>query len=273
MSRRRSPLKDLYDIAALLPWWVSVGLGVACWFLLSAYAGREIMIDHSAPLAAAPQAVWRGFARVGQFVLPTVLFLGAGANLFKRFRAGRLLDRLGDAGDPDPLRDISWQDFELLVGQLYRRRGYTVVETAGGADGGIDLVARRDGERVLIQCKHWRSRDVGVAVVRELFGVVTARKATGGAVVTGGRFTAEAIAFARQVDVELVDGATLRAEGRGGLGEAPPETGFQASPETVECPVCRSSMERRTARRGANSGKAFWGCSRYPACKGTRVIG
>ncbi|MBR1248953.1 thermonuclease family protein [Bradyrhizobium sp. AUGA SZCCT0169] len=30
-------------------------------------------------------------------------------------------------------------------------------------------------------------------------------------------------------------------------------------------------MVLRTARRGRNSGSPFWGCSRYPACRGTRA--
>jgi hypothetical protein len=38
----------------------------------------------------------------------------------------------------------------------------------------------------------------------------------------------------------------------------------------VTCPRCGSPMVRRTARRGRNAGNQFWGCSRYPQCKGTR---
>jgi restriction system protein len=38
------------------------------------------------------------------------------------------------------------------------------------------------------------------------------------------------------------------------------------------CPVCQSAMVRRTAKRGANSGNEFWGCSQYPGCKGTRPV-
>lgn len=272
MRRRKSSLKDLYDIAALLPWWVSLGLAIASWIFLTAYAGREIVPDPSAPLAELPQAIWRGFAQVGQFILPPVLFAGMVANLHKRYRAGGLLDRLGGGGESDPLAGISWQHFELLVGELFRRRGYAVMETPAGADGGIDLVARRDGEKVLVQCKHWRSRDVGVAVVRELYGVVTARKASGGAVVTGGRFTAEAVKFARQVSIELIDGAMLRAEARGGQGDARPEPVVEVLSGRPGCPVCQSDMVRRTAHRGAQAGKEFWGCARYPACKGTREL-
>jgi len=36
------------------------------------------------------------------------------------------------------------------------------------------------------------------------------------------------------------------------------------------CPRCGSSMIRRMAKRGRNAGNYFWGCSRYPNCKGTR---
>ncbi|OYW22794.1 MAG: hypothetical protein B7Z49_04045 [Hydrogenophilales bacterium 12-63-5] len=36
------------------------------------------------------------------------------------------------------------------------------------------------------------------------------------------------------------------------------------------CPLCQTRMVRRKARHGANSGKEFWGCSRYPDCTGKR---
>ena len=38
------------------------------------------------------------------------------------------------------------------------------------------------------------------------------------------------------------------------------------------CPQCSSRMVSRIARRGARAGKPFWGCSRYPGCRGTRPI-
>lgn len=49
----------------------------------------------------------------------------------------------------------------------------------------------------------------------------------------------------------------------------------QSSPASTQqspsCPVCSSAMKLREAKRGANAGKSFWGCSDYPRCKGTRV--
>nr|WP_262498958.1 topoisomerase DNA-binding C4 zinc finger domain-containing protein [Pseudomonas sp. WS 5011] len=34
------------------------------------------------------------------------------------------------------------------------------------------------------------------------------------------------------------------------------------------CPVCSSAMQKRVAKRGANIGNEFWGCSQFPKCKG-----
>jgi ssDNA-binding Zn-finger/Zn-ribbon topoisomerase 1 len=42
--------------------------------------------------------------------------------------------------------------------------------------------------------------------------------------------------------------------------------------ESPHCPACNSLMVKRTAKRGANAGSEFWGCSKYPACRGTRPL-
>ena len=39
---------------------------------------------------------------------------------------------------------------------------------------------------------------------------------------------------------------------------------------TPTCPLCGGSMVRRTARSGSNAGGQFWGCTRFPECRGTR---
>lgn len=107
---------------------------------------------------------------------------------------------------------MSWQAFEMLVGEAYRLQGYAVQETGGGgADGGIDLVLAKDGEKFLVQCKHWKAYRVGVSVVRELYGLMFAKGALGGFVVTSGRFTQEAKDFAAGRNIRLVDGEALFA--------------------------------------------------------------
>ena len=36
---------------------------------------------------------------------------------------------------------------------------------------------------------------------------------------------------------------------------------------TPTCPKCGSPMALRTAKRGANAGQQFWGCTSYPSCR------
>ena len=63
--------------------------------------------------------------------------------------------------------------------------------------------------RILVQCKQWRAMKVGVEIVRELYGVMAARGAAGGFVVTSGTFTDAAKEFAEGRNVVLIDGRIL----------------------------------------------------------------
>ena len=79
----------------------------------------------------------------------------------------------------DDLRALSWQQFEEVIADAFRRHGYRVQETGGrgSADGGVDHVLTRNGERTVVQAKHWRSQRAGVTLVRELYGVQRAMRA------------------------------------------------------------------------------------------------
>ncbi|WP_426803952.1 restriction endonuclease [Stenotrophomonas sp. SrG] len=90
----------------------------------------------------------------------------------------------------ESLAATGWRQFEQLVGEAFRRQGYVVEEAGlGGADGGIDLVLRKDSQRVLVQCKQWRRRQVGVSVVREMAGLLAHHRADGVKIVCVGTFT------------------------------------------------------------------------------------
>ena len=43
-----------------------------------------------------------------------------------------------------------------------------------------------------------------------------------------------------------------------------------ASEGAPKCPLCGKVMRKRLCRKGRNAGQAFWSCSDYPNCRGTR---
>jgi restriction system protein len=282
MARRKeSGLEVLVELVSLLPPWLGVVLAVISYFALHAYASTPV-----APLtstkeigAAMTTGIFRAVAMVMQYVVPVACLLGAGVSFLRRRKRAALHDEVASAIEPDALSLMTWQEFEQVVGEFLRRKGFTVAETGGGGpDGGIDLIAKRGSDRYLVQCKQWRARQVGVAPVRELFGVMAAEGAAGGYVVTSGVFTKEAYRFADGREIELIDGNELRALIRAQAPAAPaaPQAGrlepslVPAPAPEVLCPICKAPMTLRTARRGPNAGSAFYGCSRYPQCRGTR---
>jgi restriction system protein len=257
MARRQSTFEDLMEIASRLPWFVGVGLALLSYFICHAYANST---------ETAHGQLGKALAMFLQALLPIAFSAGALASFIRRRRRHAVFQLATDHGSVGIDR-MSWREFEVLIGESFRRRGYAVVETGGnGADGGYDLILKKDGERFLVQCKQWRSRQVGVSVVRELCGVMSAENAQGGFVVSSGSFTRGAMDFADESDIGLIDGrdlAKLFAE----KYEIEP-----SSAPAPACPRCGSEMVRREARRGASAGQAFWGCRRFPACRVTQSI-
>lgn len=306
MAKKSSLFDDLFFIARKLPWWLSLTIALISGFGLHSVANGPVTLssDPHQLQSVVLGSMARTLAGIGQYLLPFIFGCGTVASLFRRFRSRNLLKSVATPGG-NTLLSISWHEFELLVGEALRRRGYKVQDNDGsGPDGGIDLVARKDGETYLVQCKQWRSVQVGVPVVRELYGAMAAEGAVGGFVVTSGTFTKQARDFASGRNLQLVDGNVLKqwiAETKKPgprptvevVAEriepmviepeyaAPVVSESVAKPETPEvpiapkppaCPHCRKTMVMRVARTGANAGGNFWGCADYPKCRGIRAI-
>jgi restriction system protein len=286
MARKRSSsFEDVVVVLSRLPWWVSLLIGFVSWLILNPVANRPVVVPAGVQIhnmsGVMLSQLWQTFAMFGRYLIPLVCVFGAIGSVLGRQRRKKLLNDVKTATQPGKTIDgLSWQEFELLIGEAFRRKGYSITETGGkGADGGIDLILRKGGEKYLVQCKHWRSLKVGVAVVREFFGAMAVEGAAGGYVVTSGQFTSEAKAFASGRNIELIDGAGLKgwiAQQRNtrtaSVEIKPPSAAPTMAPVTHQepvCPVCSAAMVKRLAKRGANAGNAFWGCSRYPGCKGT----
>ena len=97
-----------------------------------------------------------------------------------------------------------------MIGESFRYRGYIVTGFGGSATGDpVDLGLTRNGERFLVQFRHWQKRQVGIAVIWELASAIAAQGARGGFVITAGEFTLEARRFAEVCGIALIDGNAL----------------------------------------------------------------
>lgn len=283
MARKRKPglAGDILALGAALPWWLSLPLAAIVYGILHQVAIQPTpptTLSGQAGAAVATQFLLQ-LARIGQYIIPIFLALGALVSLTRRQRTKAVFRQHARQPAGAALDGLSWAEFEHLVGEAFRQRGYAVAETRSGADGGVDLRLTRNRELFLVQCKHWRAQKVPVEVVRELYGAMAAEGAAGGFVVTSGEFTAPAQRFARGRNIELLDRTELSAmitSARSGSGSADTaENPLQASasPAAPTCPQCGAAMVRRLARKGANAGNAFWGCSAFPHCRGIRPLG
>jgi len=282
-KKKQSPLEDLIEITAMFPWWVGVLLALIAYFVCHHYATTEVV-----QLAKPGQMgnfitsqIIKTLAMVGQYLLPLAFLVGAGISTYGRHKRNSLFDDVQKNASASALNGMSWQEFEMLVGEAFRRKGYAVAEIGGGgADGGIDLVLKKSGEKFLVQCKQWKAFKVGVTTVRELYGVMAASGAVGGFVVTSGVFTQEAKTFAAGINIELIDGTALTAMIKK-IQQSPQAIPASAQPKFQDtptattdpfCPKCGNIMTKRTAKQGANIGKNFWGCTGFPQCHGTIQI-
>jgi restriction system protein len=257
MARRN---ESILELLTQTPWWVSVALSVTVFvtlrFIVPAVNFQNPFLKGIA--GAAPTiAIW----------LALLLFIPAPISLFNSLRKRKLLNKQKDI---DSIKALSWKQFEELIAEAYRRKGYSVVENYDiGPDGGIDLVLKKDGNMFLVQCQQWRSYKVDVRVVREMYGVMTAKHAAGVIIITSGLFTQEAKNFAVDKPIDLIEGSQVVDLIRSVQSKPTYSPSEINKPRTTAnlCPDCGGELIMRVARHGKNAGNKFWGCSNFPKCK------
>jgi hypothetical protein len=157
------------------------------------------------------------------------------------------------------LRLLDSSEFEWLVGELFRREGWSVTEAgrADGPDGNIDLVLTKGrSSRAIVQCKRWQSWTVGVDDVRAFAGTLMREKLPGeaGVFVTLSQFGEQARAEAERVGMTLIDSR--------GLYER-----VERARRPEACAVCGSAMLLDRSAYG------WWFRCIRPRCPGKRDLG
>ena len=183
MPRKNTSFADLLFQA---PWWVSVITAAIIYVVMghllpSVETGNQLI-----------NMVFKALAIPAPYFAVFILFIAP----FSFFNGRRKAKQLDAQKSIETIRQLHWRNFEELVAEAYRRQGYRVTEGGFGADGGIDIELRKGEELILVQCKQWKAQKVGVSVVREMFGVLTASNASRVFIICSGKFTQQAIDFA-----------------------------------------------------------------------------
>ena len=133
---------SLFAVLLRSPWWISVGIA-----LLLGLLGVALLPDQyrvAGALSGLPFAVIGAIAARAQWHLPSA----------QRVAQTQLA-----------LATMAWPAFALLLEQAFRRDGYTVQR---GKTAAVDFELERQGRRMLVSARRWKSARTGLEALRAL---------------------------------------------------------------------------------------------------------
>ncbi|MGE5523400.1 MAG: restriction endonuclease [Rhodospirillaceae bacterium] len=140
---------------------------------------------------------------------PVAFFVALPFLLLAAFIAYKQLRGTGQVSVPEKLaalRDMSWENFSLVVSEAYRRQGYTVAEAH---DSAYDFELTKNGRRTLVSCRRWKVNSVGTAPLQALAGAVSRLDAYNAICIAAGDFSQNARDYAATQPITLVTGIEL----------------------------------------------------------------
>ncbi|MBS1249537.1 MAG: hypothetical protein MAG431_01117 [Chloroflexi bacterium] len=144
-------------------------------------------------------------ASIGAGTLGSLTFLGVLlAKRAARVKKANLLAR------NSLYKDYDATEFEAVTAEIYRQMGYRAKVTGKTGDLGIDVLLAKDGEKIGVQCKHYK-KPIGPSLIREFVGALEGARLEKGYFVTTSHFTAGAKKAAKRStwSIKLIDGITL----------------------------------------------------------------
>src|SRR3989338_8259371 len=128
MARRRNAgiLDDLVELVARLPWWAGVALAIISYVVLHRFATAEVAVATNPGRfgAVAAQQLYVTMAMFGQYLLPVILLIGAVGSAIAQWKRTQLITDVARSESAGVLGDMRWQEFEVLVGEAFRLKGY-----------------------------------------------------------------------------------------------------------------------------------------------------
>ena len=117
----------------------------------------------------------------------------------------------------------------------------------------------------IVQCKAWNGKQIGVAPIRELLGVMASEKVARGVFLTTSTYSKDALEFAVSNPIQLLAGSDFVAK----ILELPTfaqtrllEYAFAGDYATPTCASCGIKLVKRSGKSGV-----FFGCKNFPRCR------
>ena len=248
-----------------------------------------VLVASAVLLAGLLIVVWVPAQLLSQALLPVATVLAVGAAVFFLWRW--YWARTPQGSD---ISGMEWSEFQPLLSQFLERQGYALVES-GNRPGVVDFVVRKDRQTFLVHAKSWKAGKLDIGVVSKLYDAMVSRGVGFGIVVSASKFGRGAQSFARETQIQLIDGAMLkmwfkrhvnslaRVQAEEAKLAAVPDAPADAMDTRMmseflplaspSCPLCSAPMKERKATKGRFAGTKFWGCTRHPQCKGLKRWG
>jgi len=232
----------LRELELRLPPWAGLALA-AMWFIVLQHRAPDCTNSHQCA-----NLILAAITYLGQFIVPLLLVVGSSAALALMTRRSEQNVRRRPVTDSGALARLSWLGLEELVAWYYRSQGFAVKKCGGArADGGIDLIIRKNGKEFVVQCKLRSNGCVGVKDVRELAGVVLKSKSDGGILLTAGGFSEVAVRFVEGMNLILISGQDF----------------LEMLQRDRHCPEHNLPLDLKVAGQDTKfAGRAFFGCPR-----------
>ena len=161
-----------------------------------------LMLNAAGPYGILLAPIIRPVAWLG--VAGGLVLAAAAAVAWGRVARGRPADM--NAGlTRQELRECSPELFDHWCAERLREQGYRVLEVAGLSDPGIDLIAERDSERLVVQCKRWFGARPVEPRLGDLYDAMHHEHANGAVVITTGVFSEPALSWAKGKPIQLWD--------------------------------------------------------------------
>jgi restriction system protein len=144
----RMAKNSLFAILLRSPWWASAALAVAIGLVAAALLPREMRV--AGALMGFPFVVIAAMAAWRQRQLPS-------AARVEEVRAA--------------VSTMAWPAFSQLLETAFTRDGYRVERGSGSGSAGTDFTLERQGRRLHVSARRWKSAQTGVETLRALQSV------------------------------------------------------------------------------------------------------